>query len=144
MIIYKTNSTSINFLHNVRNWRQLFVIQNYIPTIYRKKGYVKSSHFRLARNKSSKICIIFLLWWESTDNQCIAFMSVQVDLTPSWQDYYSIVLLLVSICFKMNHYKRITAVCQGVHLVWFSTFLTGDFKGFLITIERLRCDMHTG
>ena len=112
--IYKKNSTSVNFLHNVRNWRQLFVTQIYIPTIYRKMGQIKSSHLRLTRNESSKICIIFLLWWESTDNQCIAFMSVQVDISPSWQDYYSIVLLLVSICFEMNHYKRISPVCPEV------------------------------
>ena len=71
-------------------------------------------------------------------------MSVQVDITPSWQDYYSIVLLLVSICFEMNHYKRISPVCQRFRPVWFSTYFTGDFKGFLITIERLRCAMHTG
>ena len=71
-------------------------------------------------------------------------MSVQVDIGPSWQDYCSIVLLLVSICFEMNHYKRISPVCQRFHPVWFSTYFTGDFKSFLITIERLRCDMHSG
>ena len=71
-------------------------------------------------------------------------MSVQVDISPSWQDYYSTVLLLVSICFEMNHYKRISPVCQRFRPVWFSTYFTGDFKGFLITIERLRCDMHSG
>ena len=70
---------------------------------------------------SWKFCIIFLLWWESTDNQCIAFMPVQVDITPSWQNYYSIVLLLVSICFEMNHHKPISPVCQMFHPVWFST-----------------------
>ena len=86
MIIYKINSTSINFLHNIRDWRKLFVMQNHIPTIYRKIGYIKSSHSN--KNESPKICISFT-WWVSIDNQCIVLMSVQVAITPSWQDYHS-------------------------------------------------------
>ena len=74
------------------------------------------------------------------ENTCIRWICI----SSSWQDYYSIVLLLVSICFEINHYKRISPVCQRFHPVWFSTYFTGDFKGFLITIERLRCDMHSG
>ena len=62
---------------------------------------------------------------------------MQVDISPSWQDFYSTVLLLVSICFEMNHYKRISPVCQRFHPVWFSTYFTGDFKGFLITMREI-------
>ena len=76
-------------------------------------GHIKSPHFMLTKNKSSTICITSPLCWEFTDNQCIAFMSLQVDITPSYQKYYSIELLLVSIRPKMIHYKRISPIWQS-------------------------------
>ena len=51
--------------------------------------------------------------------------------------------VVTSICLKMNHYKRISPVWR-FYPVWFSTYFTGDFKGFLKTIVRLRCDKRAG
>ena len=75
-------------------------------------------------------CLFNSLFWSTTKKS--AFMTLSARKT------------LVSICFEMNHYKRISPVCQRLHPVWFSTYFTGDVKGSPITIERLRCDMHGG